>query len=628
MPGFQADSILLLGVKVSAGVFIKASIVVLLAWAGTLMTRRESASVRYAIWSAALVTLVVVPFLSTVMPPLEVTQVKPSGTEAKAVATLEGGGRTSAPERAAGSSERSGSSAAQSPGRDLARSLRPAAVILLGIWLAGASAFLFRLVMHGIRVRGILNRAEICSDGEINGIVENVFSDLKLRRGVRTFLSNEVSMPFSCGVLRPLIVLPGSAADWPGARKRNILLHELAHVARWDYVIHIAAGLICAVYWINPLVWFAAKRNAMERERACDDLVIERIPSTVYAEELLHIARSQVERMVPVRAVAMAAKEDLTERIRGVMSSGVSRNPVHWTGVFLICAFTLALTLPLAGVELLGIEARAAKALGIPSTSSLMEELRTGDDADARRRAAWWLGEHEAGKAVSTLTRYGLRDEDPEVRLVSAWALGEIKDRGSIDALADALNDDDFFVREMAVLALGEIESPSALEYLVEAFDSEEGLQGAVIWALGEIHGDKAERARMAAFEVIDERPWPNEEVWTGTLGERGAFKWLRKRGSSARREDVIEMIEQLRSSDPDDRLDAAFQLGRFGIGDSIETTEVIDPLLDTLRDPAPEVRAMAVWALDEFNPSRSHHFDGDHNKYSEHDHDHDDHDH
>jgi len=99
-----------------------------------------------------------------------------------------------------------------------------------------------------------------------------------------------------------------------------------------------------------------------------------------------------------------------------------------------------------------------------------------------------------------------------------------------------------------------------------------------------------------------------------------GALRWLKKGSGRARHEDVYEMIEQLRTGDEEDRLDAAFQLGRFGITDCLESTDVVDPLLNTLRDPAPEVRAMACWALDEFNPSRTCHFGNDHGKHHDRD--------
>lgn len=608
MPVLEGDSILLLGVKLTVGVFMKASIVVALAWLGTLIARRESASVRYAIWSASLFTLVILPFLSIAIPPLEIAQLERHASAAVTAAAQQGGQAGLPVSSEAVGADPPGTVPQEESG-NVTRGLSTVALVLLVVWIAGILALLLKLVIHGARVRGIVSRAGLCDEEGIKDLAESISRDLNLRCRVRILISGEVFAPLSCGIFRPVILLPDRAGEWPEARKRNVLMHELGHVARWDYVIHIAAGLVCAVYWLNPLVWFAARRTALEREKACDDLAVSGTSSEQYAEELLHIARAQLKRTAPVHAVAMAAKDDIAERIKGVMTPGISRRPIPWTGVFLICAFTLSLTVPLAGVELIGIEARAAEALGIPNTSTLIEDLCEDDDPLSRRRAAWWLGEHETERAVSALTRCGLRDEDPSVRLVSAWALGEIKDEIAVRALIESLDDPDYYVREMAVLALGEIENPSAINELVKAFDREEELQRAVIWALGEIEGDRAWRARKAAFEVLDARPWKNEQVWTGTLDRDGAFGWLKRRGSGEYNREVAELVENLRDGSAEERSDAAYQIGRFGIADSIESTAVLDPLLDSLRDPVPEVRAMAVWALDEFNPSRSCHF-------------------
>jgi HEAT repeat protein len=185
------------------------------------------------------------------------------------------------------------------------------------------------------------------------------------------------------------------------------------------------------------------------------------------------------------------------------------------------------------------------------------------------------------------------------VRLVSAWALGEIKDERAINSLISTVEDEDPIVREMAVLALGEIEDSKAIDVLSGVFDQEEELRPAVIWALGEISGDEAEMAREAAFTVWRRSSWENDEVWTGRLD------WGRIRRESARTGNVATLLNDLRSGSGERRRTAAFELGLLGINGDESAIQGIIPLLDTLRDPVPEVRAMVVWALDEINPSR-----------------------
>ncbi|MGD2152502.1 MAG: HEAT repeat domain-containing protein, partial [Gemmatimonadales bacterium] len=211
------------------------------------------------------------------------------------------------------------------------------------------------------------------------------------------------------------------------------------------------------------------------------------------------------------------------------------------------------------------------------------------DDPRVRRYAAWALGELENDRGVMPLIQ-SLDDRDADVRLVAAWGLGEIKDDMAVYPLIELLDDDEPLVREMAALALGEIEDPAAVRPLTEALRRDERLREPVIWALGEIDTRDANRARNAAFASWGRDSWGNDEVWTGRLGSSEA------RPLAA---DLDALTAALRHDDPRMRRSAAEWLGIRG------DERAVDPLLDTLRDSRPAVRAMAVWALDEINPSR-----------------------
>ena len=63
-------------------------------------------------------------------------------------------------------------------------------------------------------------------------------------------------------------------ACWSEERRRLVLLHELAHVSRFDSPVRLAAGLACALYWFQPVVWFAVRKLRIEQEHAADDLVL------------------------------------------------------------------------------------------------------------------------------------------------------------------------------------------------------------------------------------------------------------------------------------------------------------------------------------------------------------------
>ena len=95
------------------------------------------------------------------------------------------------------------------------------------------------------------------------------------------------------GVLRPVIMLPVEASAWSDERRRVVLLHELAHIRRYDTFTQWFAQAALVLHWFNPLAWRVYRRFLMEREHAADDLVLAggARPST-YASHLLHLACS------------------------------------------------------------------------------------------------------------------------------------------------------------------------------------------------------------------------------------------------------------------------------------------------------------------------------------------------
>jgi len=141
------------------------------------------------------------------------------------------------------------------------------------------------------------------------------------------FESKKVEMPFAVGLLRPRIHLPQSSASWPAALRRNVILHEEAHIRRGDLLAQMFAHIVCALIWFQPLAWYAARRAAEEREMASDDLVLgSGVDATEYAGHLVDIARESVR--VPSLAIGMAKRSFLEARLQALMNQSLSRCPL------------------------------------------------------------------------------------------------------------------------------------------------------------------------------------------------------------------------------------------------------------------------------------------------------------
>jgi hypothetical protein len=175
---------------------------------------------------------------------------------------------------------------------------------------------------------------------------------LRLRRRVRIFKTDRISMPMTWGLTRSTVLLPEEADKWSSECRWIVLAHELTHVKRRDCLMQALAQLACAAYWFNPLVWFAAWRLRVERELACDDHVLEAgAKASDYASRLVEIASSfgAANCGSPV-AVGMACSH-LESRVRSILDPNARRRGVNGLKVALAAVTAAVLTATLAMLQ-------------------------------------------------------------------------------------------------------------------------------------------------------------------------------------------------------------------------------------------------------------------------------------
>ena len=193
--------------------------------------------------------------------------------------------------------------------------------------------------------------------------------------------SAEAASPCTWGTLRPVLMLPAAGADWPEAQRRFVLLHELAHVRRFDYFTTQLANLACAVHWYNPLVWFAAARARKLQEQACDDAVLDAggTPSD-YAEFLVRIAGDswRLSSAVPA-AVGMAQRPQIHDRVTAILDASRARLPLRGLGALVALVPLVGLALLLATVSATPSSAATQGDVLLAKSFSSVE-LRNGGD--------------------------------------------------------------------------------------------------------------------------------------------------------------------------------------------------------------------------------------------------------
>ena len=154
-----------------------------------------------------------------------------------------------------------------------------------------------------------------------------------------------------------------------------MLLHELAHVARYDCLTQSLAFAACTIYWFHPAAWWVARRLRIERELACDDRVIAAgAGPREYAGHLLEIAYAFGSRRAPAFVVSMARPRQLEGRMLAVLDTARNRSVPALRARVAAAAIAAVLLLPLASATATVVAADPdgdrAPAIAAPATAT------------------------------------------------------------------------------------------------------------------------------------------------------------------------------------------------------------------------------------------------------------------
>jgi uncharacterized protein (TIGR03435 family) len=143
------------------------------------------------------------------------------------------------------------------------------------------------------------------------------------------------------GVRHPVLLLPeGIEQRLAPAQLDAILAHEMCHVRRRDNLTGAIHLMVEAMFWFHPLVWWIRARLVEERERACDEAVLQsgREPH-VYAEGILNVCRFYLE--APLVCVSGITGSNLSKRIEGIIGSRIGTR-LDWGRKLLLVSVGIA----------------------------------------------------------------------------------------------------------------------------------------------------------------------------------------------------------------------------------------------------------------------------------------------
>lgn len=149
--------------------------------------------------------------------------------------------------------------------------------------------------------------------------VKNIAGHLGIKKNVRLVVSDLVHSPITVGYVKPMILLPVAALNnLSTAQVEAILLHELSHIRRYDYLVNFIVTVIHTLLYFNPFVKFFMTVVENERETCCDELVLQFGYDKVgYASALLHLEKTSAQHKV--LTLAAAGKQNLLTRIEKIV---------------------------------------------------------------------------------------------------------------------------------------------------------------------------------------------------------------------------------------------------------------------------------------------------------------------
>jgi beta-lactamase regulating signal transducer with metallopeptidase domain len=336
-----------------------------LGFVATTLLHRRSAAMRHLAWTLTMFSALLLAPVSALAPRFDITVpgefaaavLNPAASRAPAELSLE--------TRVVSGASRAVVSGPAVP--SVAQSLEAARTVgesALLIWATGALLIVGWFALGHIGLSRLARRAISIESGPWSAELAEIAARMNVRRPIRLAVSNELGTPITWRAAHPAILLPPNAEHWSADRRRVVLLHEVAHISRLDYLSQALGAVVCALYWLHPLAWLAARRMRAESERAADDRVIAAgtLP-TDYATHLLNVARGAIElRLTGAVAIGMARKSTLEGRMLALLDDRRDRRSTSRLGQALAVTFGLSALVAVASIHPVSAEAQDRRA--------------------------------------------------------------------------------------------------------------------------------------------------------------------------------------------------------------------------------------------------------------------------
>ena len=227
-----------------------------------------------------------------------------------------------------------------------------------GLYLLILSGLLIRYSSHYWHTRKLSRKGLVAMPAEFRVFVNATALQLNIGKPVRAWLSSLIDVPLTLGFLKPVILLPAAMISQLSPQQiEAILIHELGHIRRKDYLLHLLVTVLEGLFFFNPFSRLLIRELKKEREHCCDDLVLQfKYDPHAYISALLTLAaRQQPGHKLAVAATGSSDKL-LLQRARRILLQQEGDRSRPGTRTLVLLLFTglitaLALCRPLLPVH-------------------------------------------------------------------------------------------------------------------------------------------------------------------------------------------------------------------------------------------------------------------------------------
>ena len=271
------------------------------------------------------------------------------------------------------------------------------ALYLFAIWASVAGLLLLRL---GVGLWHVYQLRNDCSDVSLirlDPAIAAILREFGSRHRVKLCVSRDVAIPAAIGFFRPVIIFPSRLLPELSAEEiRIILQHEFAHLCRRDHWTNLVQKILTALFFFHPAIWWIDKRLALEREMACDDVVLKQTASPkayasfliLFSEKVqsfraLELVQGLAARMhqMSLRVTRILDTERPTRSRLGMSVLGLS------TGLLALLVGTVPYMPPLVSFQSRG-QLQRASTTKVPAQSISLPDLDHAGSAAILQRSA------------------------------------------------------------------------------------------------------------------------------------------------------------------------------------------------------------------------------------------------